>query len=39
MVLDRKIQLIRSVIHWELAGTVLLILCAVLMAKGAGHLG
>lgn len=33
-----KIRLIRSVIHWELAGIVFLILCAALMAKGIGLL-
>jgi len=36
---DRKIASIRSVIHWELAGVVLIILCAALMAKGVGYLG
>jgi putative membrane protein len=36
---DRKIASIRSVIHWELAGVVLIILCAALMAKGLGYLG
>jgi len=35
----RKLRSIRSIIHWELAGTVLLILCAVLMARGIGHFG
>lgn len=34
VVSDRKMGSIRSVIHLELAGVVLLILCAVLMAKG-----
>jgi len=38
-VTDRKIASIRSVIHWELAGVVLIILCAALMAKGVGYLG
>jgi len=38
IVSDRKMRLIRSVIHWELAGTVLLILCAALMARGVGLL-
>lgn len=32
----RKLGVIRAVIHWELAGIVLLILCAALMAKGIG---
>jgi len=36
---DRKIASIRSVIHWELAGVVLIILCAALMAKGVGYFG
>jgi putative membrane protein len=36
---DRKIASIRSVIHWELAGVVLIILFAVLMAKGVGYFG
>ena len=35
----RKIASIRSVIHWELAGVVVIILCAALMAKGVGYLG
>jgi putative membrane protein len=34
-----KIATIRSLIHWELAGVVLIILCAALMAKGFGVLG
>ncbi len=38
-VTDRKIASIRSVIHWELAGVVVIILCAALMAKGVGYLG
>ena len=36
---DRKIASIRSVIHWELAGVVVILLCAALMAKGVGYLG
>jgi putative membrane protein len=36
---DRKFASIRSVIHWELAGVVVIILCAALMAKGVGYLG
>lgn len=31
-----KLRLIRSLIHWELAGVVLILLCAALMAKGIG---
>ena len=34
-----KIATIRSLIHWELAGVVLIILCVALMAKGFGVLG
>jgi putative membrane protein len=34
-----KLRVIRSIIHWELAGIVLLILCAVLMARGVGLMG
>jgi len=36
---EGKIRTIRSVIHWELAGVVLIILCAALMAKGVGYFG
>jgi len=39
MVSERKLRLIRSIIHWELAGIVLLILNAVLMARGVGYFG
>lgn len=35
----RKMRLIRSLIHWELIGIALLILCAALMAKGIGYAG
>ena len=34
----RKIRRVRSLIHWELAAVVVLILCAALMAKGIGVL-
>ena len=34
-----KLRAIRAIIHWELAGIVLLILCAALMAKGIGYRG
>lgn len=37
-VADRKMRVIRSIIHWELVGVVLIILCAALMAKGVGYL-
>ena len=36
---DRKIASIRSVIHWELAAVVVILLCAALMAKGVGYFG
>jgi uncharacterized membrane protein len=35
---ERKMSTIRSIIHWELAAIVLLVLCAALMAKGVGAL-
>ena len=36
---ERKIASIRSVVHWELAAVVVIILCAALMARGVGYLG
>jgi putative membrane protein len=36
---DRKLRAIRSIIHWELAGAVLIVLCAALMARGIGYFG
>lgn len=39
IVSDRKVRLIRSIIHWELVGIVLLILSAALMARGVGYAG
>ena len=39
IVSDRKVRLIRSIIHWELVGIVLLILGAALMARGVGYVG
>ena len=36
-VADRKMRAIRSIIHWELIGVVLIILCAALVAKGVGY--
>lgn len=36
---ETKLHAIRRVIHWELAGIVLILLCAVLMARGIGQLG
>lgn len=34
-----KIRAIRTVIHWELIGVVLILLCAALMARGIGYVG
>ena len=34
---ERKVRLLRMIIHCELAGVVLLILCAALMARGIGY--
>ena len=34
-----KLRAIRTVIHWELAALVLLVLCAALMAHGIGYFG
>lgn len=36
---ERKLRTLRSVIHWELVGVGLIILCAALMAKGIGYVG
>ena len=38
-VTDRKLRIIRSVIHWELVGLLAMMLCAALMAKGVGVFG
>jgi putative membrane protein len=35
----RKLRAIRSILHWELAGVVLILLCAALMARGIGYFG
>ena len=35
----RKLRVIRSIMHWELAGVVLILLCAALMARGIGYFG
>jgi len=32
-----RLQTLRTIIHWELAGVVLILLCAALMARGVGH--
>jgi putative membrane protein len=34
IVTERKMRLIRSILHWEILGVVLIVLCAALMAKG-----
>ena len=39
VVSDRKVRLIRSILHWELVGIVLLILAAALMARSVGYVG
>jgi putative membrane protein len=39
VVSERKLRLIRSLIHWELAGIVFLIAAAALMARGIGYVG
>jgi len=36
---ESKLRRIRAVIHCELAGVALLILCAALMARGIGYAG
>ncbi len=39
VVSDSKIRTLRSILHYELVGVVLLLLCAALMAKGVGYRG
>jgi putative membrane protein len=34
-----KLRAVRRIIHWELAGVVVILLCAALMARGIGHFG
>jgi putative membrane protein len=34
-----KLRAVRRVIHWELAGIVVILLCAALMARGIGFVG
>ncbi len=36
---EAKVRRLRAIIHAELAGVVLILLCAALMAKGVGFLG
>jgi putative membrane protein len=39
VVLPARMRAIRSIIHWELMGVVLILLCAALMARGVGFVG
>ena len=32
-----KVRMVRKIIHWELMGVVLILLCAALMARGVGY--
>ena len=32
-----RLRLVRRLIHWELAGVLLILLCAALMARGIGQ--
>ena len=34
-----KVRMVRRIIHWELIGVVLILLCAALMARGVGYIG
>jgi len=34
-----KLRAIRAIIHWELVGVVVILLCAALMARGVGYFG
>ena len=34
-----KLRAVRTVIHWELIGAALILLCAALMARGIGYFG
>jgi putative membrane protein len=34
-----RLRILRTIIHWELAAVVLLVLCAALMARGVGYFG
>ena len=36
---EAKLRKLRSILHWELAGVVVILLCAALMAKGIGYIG
>ncbi|MFL6564486.1 MAG: DUF2214 family protein, partial [Burkholderiales bacterium] len=39
VVAPAKLRTIRRILHWELAGVVVILLCAALMARGIGHVG
>ncbi len=34
-----RVRAIRAIVHWELIGVVLILLCAALMARGVGYFG
>ena len=34
-----SLRLVRRIVHWELAGVVVIVLCAALMARGVGFFG
>lgn len=36
---EGKMRTLRAIVHWELAGLVVMILCAALMARGVGFFG
>lgn len=36
---EHKLRTLRRIIHWELAGVVIVIFCAALMARGVGYFG
>lgn len=36
---ERKLRMIRAIVLWELAGLLVMILCAALMARGIGVFG
>jgi len=36
---DAKIKTIRKIMHWELVGLTIILLCAALMSKGVGFIG
>jgi putative membrane protein len=38
-VVAEKINVIRRILHWELAAVALILLCAALMARGIGYVG